>query len=43
MHQGRIVNPANPAIEEFLNCDNRGSNLMLGRVSSDMGMIVENL
>jgi hypothetical protein len=28
MHQGRIVNPANPAIEEFLNRDNSDGNLM---------------
>ena len=37
MHQGRIVNLANPAIEEFLNCDNSDSNLMLCRVSGDNG------
>jgi hypothetical protein len=42
MQQGWIVNPANPAIEEFLNCDNSDSNLMLCRVSGDMGVIVQN-
>ena len=42
MQQGRIVNPTNPAIEEFLNGDNRDSNLVLCCVSGKLGMIVEN-
>ena len=42
MQQGRIVNPANPTVEELLNCDNRDSKLMLFRVSGKLGMIVEN-
>lgn len=42
MHQGRIVNSDNPAIEEFLKRDNRDGNLMLCRISGNLGMIVKN-
>jgi hypothetical protein len=39
MYQGWIVNPTNPAIEEFLNRNDRDGNLVLCCVSGNLRLL----